>query len=113
MIPLRRSSSPSSRLRAPPPGGRATVTLRFSKPVALPGTALQIFYGATKASVTGTFSKDFRSVSFNLQPPPNSRVTIAGSSDIRDNADNPLEPFRPRIRHRRECRDGIAHGPTD
>ncbi|QOY84894.1 Ig-like domain-containing protein [Paludibaculum fermentans] len=75
------------------PGGRATVTLRFSKPVALPGTALQIFYGATKASVTGTFSKDFRSVSFNLQPPPNSRVTIAGSSDIRDNADNPLEPF--------------------
>jgi hypothetical protein len=75
------------------PGGRASVTLRFSKPVALPGTALQIFYGASKANVTGTFSKDFRSVSFNLQPPPNSRVTFAGTSEIRDNADNPLEPF--------------------
>ncbi|MGJ5819331.1 Ig-like domain-containing protein [Paludibaculum fermentans] len=75
------------------PGARATVTLRFSKPVSVSGTALQVFYGATRANVTGTFSKDFRGVSFNLQPPPNSRVTFAGSSDIRDNADNPLEPF--------------------
>lgn len=75
------------------PGGRATVSLRFSKPVQLPASGLQVFYGADKVSPYGVYSRDYRTVTYDLSPPANSRVTIAGSGDIRDNADNPLAPF--------------------
>ncbi len=75
------------------PGGKASISLRFSKPVAIPTGTLQVFYGADKASVAGVYSQDFRTVTYNLLPPPNSRVTLVHEGDIRDNADNPMEPF--------------------
>lgn len=75
------------------PGGKATVSIRFSKPVELPSNGLQVFYGADKASVSGYFSKDYRTITYPLLPPPDSRVTFAGTSDIRDNAGNSIAPF--------------------
>jgi hypothetical protein len=75
------------------PGGRARVTLRFSKPVMIPSDSLQVYFGATKSYSYGTLSSDFRTLNYILQPPANSRVTIVGTADIRDNADNPLAPF--------------------
>ena len=75
------------------PGGKASVSLRFSKPVAIPDGALQIFFGAQKITASGVYSQDFRTVTYNLLPPANSTVTIVGTDAIRDNADNALEPF--------------------
>jgi len=75
------------------PGGKAEVTLRFSKPVSLGAGALEVFYGAQKADVKGVYSSDFRSVTYTLLPPENSRVTIVGTDAIRDNADNAMAPF--------------------
>jgi hypothetical protein len=75
------------------PGGKASISLRFSKPVGIPTDALQVFYGEDKVSIAGVYSQDFRTVTYNLLPPANSRVTLVHTGDIRDNADNLLEPF--------------------
>jgi hypothetical protein len=75
------------------PGAKAKVTLRFSKPVMIPYDSLQIFYGATRANVYGAVASDLRTITYVLEPPAKSRVTIVGTDGIRDNADNPLAPF--------------------
>lgn len=74
-------------------GDSATITLRFSKPVMLPADGLRVFYGSQPSDVRGMFDAEFRTVTLALRPPANSRVTIVGSDAIRDNADNPVEPF--------------------
>jgi hypothetical protein len=78
------------------PGGESTVTLRFSKPVMITDDGLQIYYGAERVRLSGVYGSvgvDMRTLTYTLSPPENSRVTIVGTADIRDNADNPGAPF--------------------
>lgn len=75
------------------PGGKAEITLRFSKPVSLAADALQVFYDSQKVEAHGIYSSDFQSITYTLSPPENSRVTIVGTDAIRDNADNAMTPF--------------------
>jgi hypothetical protein len=75
------------------PGGVSSISLRFSKPVGVATSgSLQVFYGATVANPSGAYSADFRTITYKVQAPANSRITIIGT-DLRDNADNPLDPF--------------------
>ena len=88
--PVLESVAPSSGTTVP--GNRARVELRFSKPVAI-GAGVQVFYGSQRVEVNGIYSEDFRTVTYNLRPPPNSRVTLIGTDAIRDSAGNSISPF--------------------
>ncbi len=75
------------------PGGRSVLTLRFSKPVAIPSGSLQIYYGSTLTQPSSSYYPDPRTLRLTLDAPANSRVTLIGTADIRDNAGNSLAPF--------------------
>jgi hypothetical protein len=75
------------------PTGNTVVTLRFSKPVMLPSSALQVHAGEETIIFNAALASDVQTVTLSFTAPANSRITVIGTNAIRDNADNPLAPF--------------------
>ena len=86
------SASPES--GATVPAAYALVRLQFSEPVLIGPDAFLVFYGAEKvSSVYYSTSSDPKGVVLQLQAPPNSRVTILSTDQLRDYGGNPAPPF--------------------
>jgi hypothetical protein len=82
------------------PDYRAGIVLRFSKPVRPnPGTnPIQVYSGATELnSVEFAAGEDGQTFSTDFNPGGASQITVSVTSDLRDFAGNPVQPFSIRF----------------